>query len=94
MSVSIKQPGLSGKSNFDWAECDRNRLILCRYKTSGIPHTVLRVGLESFISFGHTHDNANSETKIENVLNVGWLNGYVEFVRYYEADDQLVLSGS
>ena len=94
MSVSIKQPALLVPSKFDWTQCDKNRLILCRYKTSGIAHTIMRVGEESYISFGHAHDNVNSEIKIEHVLNVGWLNGYVEFVRYYDQCDQLVLIGS
>lgn len=95
MSVSIKQPLVPpANTNFDWKNSDMCRLILCRYKRTNIAHTVMRVGIEHYISFGHSYNDANSEVKIECVQNMGWLNTHVDFVRYYDGCDQLVLIGS
>lgn len=95
MSVSIKQPQLSVvNQNFNWKDCDKCRLILCRYKNTGLAHTVMRVGNDHYVSIGRSYNDTNAEVKIECIHNPGWMEAHVEFIRYYDDCDQLVLVGS
>lgn len=93
-SFQSTQPNVVVKSpNLDWSQVDVYRLILAKYKGTTHSVTMMRIsGASQFIMIG-CHPNGGEE-RIEPVTNVSWIKQNLDFVRYYEADDQLVLSGS